>query len=146
MYTWYPMSAPSVIWKSRWPPLTVRHAISQQWSHGKIGDYEQSISLSIPWARLRVSLVVAYGIAAGWVKFEAELEEVLEDRSLDASLSNSLTLPFLPSSTLSTADKNGSRGYGMWPCHVTWACHHGRARPRKIKWNLLSQFKYNLHW
>ena len=137
---------PSVIWKSRWPPLTVRHAISQPWPHGKIGDCEQSISFSIPWARLRVSLIVAYGIAAGRVEFEAALEEVLEDRSLDASLSNSFTLPFVPSSTLSTADKNGSRGYDMWLCHVTWARDPGRVRPRKVKWNLLSQFKYNLHW
>ena len=118
------------------------HAISQSWSHGKIGDCEQSISLSIPWARLRVSLIVAYGIAAGRVEFEAALEEVLEGRSLDASLSNSLTLPFVPSSTLSTADKNVSRGYGIWPCHVTWARDPGRARPRKVKWNLLSQLKY----
>ena len=137
---------PSVIWKSRWPPLTVRHAISQPWPHGKIGDCEQSISFSIPWARLRVSLIVAYGIAAGRVEFEAALEEVLEDRSLDASLSNSFTLPFVPSSTLSTADKNGSRGYDMGLCHVTWARDPGRVRPRKVKWNLLSQFKYNLHW
>ena len=82
------------------------------------------------------------GIAAGRVEFEAALEEVLEGRSLDASLSNSLTLPFIPSSTLSTADKNGSRGYDMWPCHLTWARDPGRARPRKIKWILLSQFKH----
>ena len=39
------------------------------------------------------------------MEFEAALEEVLEGRSLDASLSYSLTLPFVPSSTLSTADK-----------------------------------------
>ena len=145
MNTWYPMSAPSVIWKSRWLPLTIRHAISQPLSHRKIGGYEQSVSLGIPWARLRVLLIVACGIAAGQVEFEAALEEVLEDRSLDASLSNSLTLPFVPSSTLSTADKNGSRGYDMWPCHLTWARDPGRARPRKIKWTLLSQFKCNLH-
>ena len=66
--------------------------------------YEQCISLGIPSARLRVSLIVACGIAAGQVEFEAALEEVLEGRSLDASLSNSLTPPFVPSSTLSTAD------------------------------------------
>ena len=40
------------------------------------------------------------------MEFEAALEEELEGRSLDASLSNSLTIPFVPSSTLSTADKN----------------------------------------
>ena len=146
MYTWYPKSAPLVIWKSRWPPLTVRHAISQPLSHGKIGSYKQSISLGIPWARLTVSLIVACGIAAGQVEFKAALEEVLEGRSLDASLSNSLTPPFVPSSTLSTADKNCSQGY-IWPCHLTWARDPGRARPRKgSKWILLSQFKYNLHW
>ena len=113
---------PSVIWKSRWPPLTVRHAISQPWPHGKIGDCEQSISFSIPWARLRVSLIVAYGIAAGRVEFEAALEEVLEGRSLDASLSNSLTLPFVPSSTLSTADKMAAEDttcdLAIWREHV----------------------------
>ena len=123
-----------------------RYITTQPPSHEKTGDCEQSISLSIPWARLRVSLIVACGIAAGRVEIEAALEEVLEDRSLDASLSNSLTLPFIPSSTLSTADKNGSRGYYMWPCHLTWASEPDRARARKIKWNLLSQFKYNLQY
>ena len=33
-------------------------------------------------------MIVACGIAAGQVEFEVALEEVLEDRSLDASLSN----------------------------------------------------------
>ena len=36
---------PPYIWKSRWPPLTVRRAISRR-SHEKIGDCEQS-SVSI---------------------------------------------------------------------------------------------------
>ena len=33
---------PRYIWKSRWPPLTVRRATSRR-SHRRIGDYEQSI-------------------------------------------------------------------------------------------------------
>ena len=36
-------SPPRYIWKSRWPPLMVRHAISRR-SHGKIGYCEQSTS------------------------------------------------------------------------------------------------------
>ena len=79
-------------------------------------------SASPVWARLRVSLIVACGIAAGQVEFKAALEEVLEGRSLDASLSNSLTPPFVPSSRLSTADKNGSHDtttdLAIWPEHV----------------------------
>ena len=66
--------------KIKMAAIAVRHAISQPWSHGKIGDCEQSISLSIPWARLRVSLIVACGILAGRVEFETALEEVLEDK------------------------------------------------------------------
>ena len=40
---------PRYIWKSRWSPLTVRHAISRP-CHGKIGDCEQSRSNSMNYA------------------------------------------------------------------------------------------------
>ena len=112
---------PSVIWKSRWPPLTVRHAISQPWPHGKIGDCEQSISFSIPWARLRVSLIVAYGIAAGRVEFEAALEEVLEDRSLYRLVIRSVFLSFLRPHFLlpiKMAAEDTTCDLAMWHDHV----------------------------
>ena len=112
---------PSVIWKSRWPPLTVRHAISQPWPHGKIGYCEQSISFSIPWARLRVSLIVAYGIAAGRVEFEAALEAVLEDRSLYRLVIRSVFLSFLRPHFLlpiKMAAEDTTCDLAMWHEHV----------------------------
>ena len=53
-------------------------------------------------ARLRVSLVVACGIAAERLELTAGFEEVLEDedKNLDTSLYKSNTLTMLPSSII----------------------------------------------
>ena len=68
------------------------------------------LSRSISSARLRVSLIVACGIAAERLAFTAGFEAVVEDEgtSLDASRSNSDTLP-LVSLRLFTYDKSKSK-------------------------------------
>ena len=69
-----------------------------------------------PSARLRVSLIVACGIAAERLEFTAGFEVVLEDehKSPDASLNKLDTLPTLPSSIISDDTEAGQN----WPLMV----------------------------
>ena len=62
---------PRYIWKSRWPSLTIRRAISQR-SHEKIGDCEQSISSLISERSLSTSLskVLSFSALRGTRRWE----------------------------------------------------------------------------
>ena len=51
------------------------------------------LSRGIPSERLRVSVIVACGIAAERLEFTAGFEVVLGDEDIDASLNNSDTFP-----------------------------------------------------